>query len=118
MPEFKVNVSNPKDGKSKVYVLKDEQARALIGLKIGDVFDGVILGLKGTKLKITGGSDSSGFPMIPTIQGGVKKAIVMSEGIGFRPKKEGLRKRRVVRGNTITEDTVLINCVVLEEKNV
>ncbi|MFP3190963.1 MAG: S6e family ribosomal protein, partial [Thermoproteota archaeon] len=66
MPEFKVNVSNPKDGTSKVYVLKDQQTRALIGLKIGDVFDGAILGLKGTKLKITGGSDNSGFPMIPT----------------------------------------------------
>ncbi|MFP3190199.1 MAG: S6e family ribosomal protein, partial [Thermoproteota archaeon] len=36
----------------------------------------------------------------------------------FKPKKEGLRKRKTVRGNTITEDTVLINCVMVEDKNV
>jgi len=118
MPEFKVNVSNPKDGTSKVYIVKDQQARSLIGLKIGDEFDGVILGLKGVKLKITGGSDSSGFTMIGSIPGGVKKSVIMTKGIGFKPNKEGLRKRKMVRGNTVTEDTVLINCVILEEKNV
>jgi len=114
MIEFKVNIST-KDGKSKCITVKDHQARALLGLKIGDVFDGIIIGEKGKKLKITGGSDRSGFPMLPSIQGSVKKSIILTKGIGFKPKKKGLRKRKTVRGNTISEDTALINTIVVEE---
>jgi small subunit ribosomal protein S6e len=114
MPEFKVVVSNPKDGSSKTIEVKDPQARALIGLKIGDVFDGMIIGLKGVKLKITGGSDRSGFPMLPGIPGSVKKSIILSRGIGMKSKKY-TRKRKTIRGNTISEDTALINTVIVEQ---
>ncbi len=113
MTEFKVVISNPKDGKSKTVVVKDQQARALIGLKIGDVFDGFIIGEKGVKLKITGGSDRSGFPMLASIPGGVKKSLILSRGIGMK-SKEYTRKRKTVRGNMITEDTALINTVIVE----
>ncbi len=113
MPEFKVVVSNPKDGSSKTFEVKDQQARALIGMKIGDVFDGVILGLNNVKLKITGGSDRSGFPMMAGIQGGVKKSVILSRGFGMKSKKYQ-RKRKTVRGNMITEDTALINTVIVE----
>lgn len=113
MPEIKLVISNPKDGKSRTVVLKDEKARALIGLKIGDIFDGMIIGEKGIKLKITGGSDRSGFPMLPGIPGGVKKSIILSRGIGMKSKKYN-RKRKTVRGNTITEDTALVNTVIVE----
>jgi len=113
MPEFKVVVSNPKDGTSKTIVVKDQQARALIGMKIGDVIDGVILGLKGVKLKITGGSDRSGFPMMPSLPGTVKKSIILSRGFAMKSKKY-LRKRKTVRGNMISEDTALINTVIVE----
>lgn len=114
MVEFKVNISDPKTGKTRAVTIKDEKAKALIGLKIGDIFDGILVGKRGVKLKITGGSDRSGFPMIPGISGGIKKSIILSKGIGFKPKKKGLRKRKTIRGNTITEDTVLINAVIVE----
>ncbi len=95
--------------------VKDDKARPLIGLRIGDVFDGSIVGLKGVKLRITGGSDYSGFPMRPDIMGGVKKRVLLSGPPGFRPKRKGERRRKMVRGNTITEDIVQINTVIVYE---
>jgi small subunit ribosomal protein S6e len=113
MPEFKIVVSDPKTGKAKTVNVKNDKAKALIGLKIGEVFDGSLIGLSGVKLKITGGSDRSGFPMLAYLQGPVKKSIILTKDIGFKPKKKGLRKRKTVRGNTIAEDTALINVVIV-----
>jgi len=93
--------------------INDERTRAFIGLKIGDYVDGSIIGLKGVKLKITGGSDNSGFPMRPDIPGGVKKRVLLSEPPGFHPEKKGERRRKTVRGNTITPDIVQINTVIV-----
>ncbi len=93
--------------------INDDRAKRLIGLKIGDVFDGSLIGLKNVKLKITGGSDYSGFPMRPDIMGGVKKRVLLSGPPGFHPKEKGERRRKMVRGNTITEDIVQINTVIV-----
>lgn len=108
-------VSDPKTGKSKQVEVKGEDARKLIGLRIGDVFAGEIVGLPGKKLKITGGSDRSGFPMRPDLPGGALRRILASGPPGFRPREKGVRKRRTVRGNTVTEDIVQINAVIVEE---
>ncbi len=93
--------------------INDERTRRLIGLRIGETFDGSIVGLRGVKLKITGGSDSSGFPMRPDIHGGVKKRVLLSGPPGFHPREKGERRRKMVRGNTITEDIVQINTVIV-----
>lgn len=112
MPTFKVVVSDSKTGKSKSYELKDRQGQPLVGLKIGNVFDGSIVGIG--KIKITGGSDRSGFPMRSDIQGGVKKKVLLSRGLGFRAGEDGERRRKLVRGNTITEDIYQINAVLMQ----
>ncbi len=93
--------------------INDERTRRLIGLKIGDTFEGEIIGLKGVKLLIRGGSDNSGFPMRPDIMGGVKKRVLLSGPPGFHPREKGERRRKMVRGNTITEDIVQINTVIV-----
>jgi len=111
---FKLVVSDPKTGKAKQITVEGPQAQALIGLKIGDVIDGTPFGFEGVKLKITGGSDRSGFPMRHDIPGGGKYRVLLSGPPGFHPKKPGMRKRVTVRGNTITEDIVQINMVVVE----
>ena len=110
MPKFKVVVSD-KDGKS--YQLEVETS-ALIGKKIGDIIDGSILGLDGYKLMITGGSDKCGFPMRPDIPGTGVKKVLLSKGPGYRPKEKGVRKRKSVRGNTISEDIVQVNTKIVE----
>ncbi len=105
-------VSDPKTGKA--FKLEIENPNILIGKKIGDIIPGDPFGLKGYKLKITGGSDDSGFPMRPDVHGPVKKRILLSGPPGFWPDKKGLRKRKMIRGNVITNDIVQVN-VVIEE---
>ncbi|ABN69931.1 SSU ribosomal protein S6E [Staphylothermus marinus F1] len=92
--------------------INDDRTKLLIGLKIGDEFDGSIVGLKNVKLKIRGGSDNSGFPMRPDVMGGVKKRVLLSGPPGFHPREKGERRRKMIRGNTITEDIVQINTVI------
>ena len=89
--------------------LKDQQAQPLLGMKIGDEVDGSLLGLKG-RIKITGGSDKAGFPMRADISGGVKKYVLMTKGIGFQKNAgEGKKRRKLVRGNTITDEIFQVN---------
>jgi small subunit ribosomal protein S6e len=88
-------------------------AQSLIGLKIGDRIDGRIIGFPNIKLEIRGGSDLAGFPMRIDISGPVKKYILLSQGPGFKPRENGEKRRKLIRGNTISEDIVQINTVIV-----
>jgi len=114
MATFKVVVSDPKSGKAFQVEITGEKARAFIGKKIGDIVDGSAVDMPGYKLKITGGTDKDGFPMRPDIHGPVRKRVLLSSGPGFKPRRKGERRRKTVRGNTISEDIVQINTVVVE----
>ena len=113
MTVFKVVISDPKTGKSRQIEVKDEKARALIDKRIGDVIDGELIGVSGVKLQITGGSDIAGFPMRADIEGPVKKYVLLSGGVGFHPRRKGERRRKLVRGNTISEDIVQVNTKIV-----
>jgi small subunit ribosomal protein S6e len=110
--EFKLVVSTPADGKSKTVTATDAQAQSLIGMRIGDTLSGEQFGLSGQELVITGGSDKSGVPLRSDISGGGKRKILLSGPPGYLPKSDGQRKRKLVRGNMITEDMVQINLMV------
>jgi small subunit ribosomal protein S6e len=43
------------------------------------------------------------------IPGPRRRKVLITEGIGFHPKDEGVRKRKTIRGNTISPDIVQIN---------
>jgi len=96
------------------------ESKKLIGLKIGDKFDASMVGLKGYTLKITGGSDKNGFPMKKDVEGPRRIKSLLSGGVGFNPKRDGQRRRKTVRGNTISDDIVQINAIVDQkgEKNI
>jgi len=115
MAKFKIIISDPETGTSKVVELEETRSIPLIGRKIGEVVDGSIVGLSGYKAQITGGSDKDGFPMIRTVHGGVRRKVVLSEGIGFNPKNKGARERKTVRGNVITDEIVQINMKIVEK---
>lgn len=97
-------------------MVSGDNARRLIGLKIGDVFDGAIVGKEGIKLRITGGSGISGEPMRPDLPGGAKRRLLLSGPPGFHPREKGERRRKLVRGNVITEEVVQINTVIVYEE--
>jgi small subunit ribosomal protein S6e len=115
MAKFKVIVSDPEAGTSKVVELEEARAAPLIGRKIGEVIDGSIIELPGHKAQITGGSDKDGFPMRPSVHGGVRRRIVLSGGVGFTPTNEGARQRKTIRGNVITDEIVQINMKITEK---
>jgi len=115
MAKFKVIVSDPEAGKSKVVELEGTRAVPLIGRRLGEVIDGTVVGMSGQKMQITGGSDKDGFPMRPNIHGGVRVNVILSESVGFHPKREGERRRKTLRGNVVTEEIVQINMKVVEK---
>lgn len=115
MAKFKVIISDPETGTSKVVELEETRAAPLIGRKIGDVIDGSVVGLAGHKLQITGGSDKDGFPMRANVHGGVRRRVVLSGGVGFNPQDEGQRRRKTVRGNIITDEIVQVNAKIVEK---
>lgn len=87
-------------------VIDDRIALKLLGLKIGDEIDGSIVGLSSVKLRITGGSDATGIPMRPDVPGPVKKKVLLSGPPGFYPRLKGERKRKIVRGNVVSDGAV------------
>ncbi len=109
---FKIVISD--EEKSTQIEVDTSKGKNLIGLSIGDEFDASIIGLKGYKLKITGGSDKDGFPMKKEIPGRGRVRSLVSRGPGYKPKRKGERRRKTLRGNTISEDIVQINTVVVE----
>ncbi len=108
MAKFKLIVSDPSTGKCVVSDLEGARAQALIGRSLGEVVDGSALGIMGSAV-ISGGCDKNGVPMRADVHGGAKKYIVLSSGPGFRPTKSGERKRKLIRGRTITDETYQIN---------
>ncbi|MBS3076308.1 30S ribosomal protein S6e [Candidatus Pacearchaeota archaeon] len=123
---FKINLGT-KEGKT--YKLEAE-APALLEKKIHDKILGqeVSPDLAGYEFEITGGSDKAGFPMLEKIEGFQLKKTLLTYGKGMkkRPKREGkkvrsknrpkgLRLRKSVRGNIISEAITQVNLKVLKE---
>lgn len=112
MVEFRAVISDVKTGKSYQANVTGHHANSLIGKKIGDVVDGIFVGLPGYKLMITGGSDKDGFPMRKDLPGPRRKKLLVTQGHGFRTTEVGLRKKKSFRGNAIAPDTVQLNMKV------
>ena len=91
------------------------ESKKLNGLTIGEEFDASVVGLAGYKLIITGGSDKNGFPMKKDVDGSRRIKSLLSGGIGFNPIRDGQRRRKTVRGNTVSEDIVQINTIVTQK---
>ena len=115
MAKFKVIVSDPQTGTSKVVELEEARAAPFIGRRIGEIMDGAVVDMPATKVQIMGGSDKDGVPMRPNVHGGVRRRVVLSGGVGFNAKKGGERRRKAVRGNIITDEIVQINMKIVEQ---
>lgn len=105
---YKVVVSD----KGESHQIEIEDGAEINGLVIGDEFDGKVVGLDGYTLKITGGSDKNGFTMKKDVPGTRRIRSLLSGGIGYNPKADGVKRRKTVRGNTIADDIVQVNTKV------
>ena len=115
MAKFKVIVSDPETGTSKVVELDETRAGPFIGRRLGETLDGSAVDLPAHTVQILGGSDKDGVPMIGNVHGGVRRRVVLSAGVGFAAKKHGERRRKTVRGNIITDEIVQINMKITQK---
>jgi len=128
-----INDTNPKsNGRSYSTDITGSNYNHSLGKSIGDAVDGMFIGegdqsLSGYKLQITGGSDVTGRPMRPDLDGSGVKSVLVSPGVGYKGKRyvkknaqvyrykyQGIRRRRNLRGNVISQDTRQINLKVVE----
>ena len=108
LANFKLTISDIK-GKSISKELKDGDANPLLGLQLGNETNASIVGLNG-KLRLTGGSDKSGVPMRNDIHGAARKYVLLSKGVGLQAAETGQRVRKLMRGNTVSEEIYQVNC--------
>jgi small subunit ribosomal protein S6e len=114
MVDFKVVVGDVKTGRSHKVTVSGHHANSLVGKNIGEVVDGIFVGLPGYKLKITGGSDGNGIPMRKDLPGNKRRKILLSDGLGFHEVYPGERRRKALRGCAISNEIVQINMSVAE----
>jgi small subunit ribosomal protein S6e len=112
MADFRLVISDPKTKKAYQIEVKSPDSERLIGMKIGDTVRGDAINIHGFEFQVTGGSDKEGFPMRKDVHGTKRVKALISGGPGFRPKHEGERRRKSIRGNQISEDIAQINMKV------
>lgn len=108
---MKLLYSDKKTGLTATMELDEEKAAVLLNRKIGSEIDGSVFGLAGYTLKITGGSDSSGFPLDRSIAQQGKLRVMRTQR---RKGREPARRRLMVRGNAITADTKQVSAIITQ----
>merc|ERR1712228_20667 len=100
--DMKLNVSNPATGCQKLFEIEDEKKlRVFYEKRMGQEVGADTLGdeWKGYIVRITGGNDKQGFPMKQGVLTNNRVRLLLSKGHScYRPRKDGERKRRSVRG--------------------
>ena len=114
MAEFQAIISDPRQSRAYNHTLSESDSSALIGRSIGDEIDGIFVNLPGYRLQITGGSDGSGVPMRPGLAGGRRQRMLLSHSTGFRPRRSGQRRRKMVRGKELGPEITQLNLKIVE----
>ncbi len=86
------------------------KAAAFMGRHIGESVEGTLFDMPGYTLKISGGSDNSGFPMDSSVLGAIKTSVLRLKATSGRNK--GIYRRMTIRGNARRADTAQVNLTV------
>jgi len=114
MAEFTVAVADPETGTTYQVEVSGQNATRFVGRELGEEVDGGAVGLDGYTLALTGGSDDAGRPMRDDVRGPNLKEVLLEGGTGYRPSRDGERKRVTVRGREVSESTRQINARIAE----
>ena len=114
MAEFTVAVADPDSGTTYQIDVSGQDANRFIGKELGQEVAGSAVGLDGYTLTLTGGSDDAGRPMRDDVRGPNLKAVLLEGGTGFKPERDGERKRVTVRGREVSDSTRQINAKITE----
>merc|ERR1711954_424726 len=86
--------------------------------RMGQEVEGDTLGdeFKGYVLRITGGNDKQGFPMKQGILTNGRVRLLLKKGTTcYRPRKDGERKRKSVRGCIVDGNLAVLNLAILKK---
>lgn len=111
---MKVVFNDPKSGNSFQKEVDKSKDGQLVGKKIGDSFEGAVIGLDGYALEIRGGSTKDGFPLKKGIPGSRKVKATLSGGTGVRGLKKGEKLKKTVVGSTISDTTMQVNAKIVK----
>jgi len=115
MATFQVVVGDPDTGEAHSFEVDEQDANRFMGRELGDEVDGNAVGLDGYTLEITGGSDAAGRPLRADVSGSsLSEVLVAERSTGYRPDREGERKRITVRGREIGDEVAQINARIAE----
>jgi small subunit ribosomal protein S6e len=109
MATFTAVVSDPETGLSYQVDVDGQDGNRFVSREIGDSVEGDAIGLPGYTVEITGGSDAAGRPLHEEVGGSDLSEVLLAEGPGYRPTRDGERRRVTVRGREIGEQTVQLN---------
>uniref|UniRef100_A0A2H8TH96 Small ribosomal subunit protein eS6 n=1 Tax=Melanaphis sacchari TaxID=742174 RepID=A0A2H8TH96_9HEMI len=116
---MKLNVSYPATGSQKLFEIVDEhKLRVFYEKRIGTEVEVDVLGeeWKGYVLKISGGNDKQGFPMKQGVLSNVRVRLLLSKGHScYRPRRDGERKRKSVRGCIVDSNLSVLSLVVVKK---
>lgn len=84
-------------------------AQEIDGKVLGEEFDGYIF-------RISGGNDKQGFPMRQGVLTNTRVRLLCQKGHkAYRPRRNGERKRKSVRGCIVAQDIAVLNLVVTQQ---
>ncbi|RZC42012.1 Ribosomal S6e domain containing protein [Asbolus verrucosus] len=116
---MKLNVSYPATGCQKLFEIGDEHKIRIFNEKrmgqevevssLGDEWNSYVL-------KITGGNDKQGFPMKQGVLTNGRVRLLLSKGHScYRPRRNGERKRKSVRGCIVDGNLSVLALVVVRK---
>jgi len=116
---MKLNIANPSTGQQKKIDIEDSRVQqSLFDRRIAQDFDASILGADwaGYVLRITGGTDKQGFPMVQGVITNNRVSLLLREGsTGYHARRDGERKRKSVRGCIISPEISTVNVIVVKK---
>jgi len=113
-----LNIANPATGLQKTIEIEDElKLRPFMDKRMAAEVAGDCLGneFQGYVFRITGGNDKQGFPMMQGILRNNRVRLLLSKKHKcYRPRRDGERKRKSVRGCIVGSDLSVISLVVVK----
>merc|ERR1711970_1559244 len=113
------NLSYPATGSQKLIEIVDElKVRPFYEKRMGQEVDADTLGdeFKGYVLRITGGNDKQGFPMKQGVLTNGRVRLLLSKGHScYRPRRDGERKRKSVRGCIVDGNLSVLNLAIMKK---
>jgi len=116
---MKLNISYPPTGCQKGIEVDDEKKyRIFYDKRISQEVEADGLGdeYKGYVFKITGGNDKQGFPMMQGVLTNTRVRLLLGKNSKcYRPRRQGERKRKSVRGCIVGADISALHLVIVKK---